>query len=268
MAAASTDGQDACSLVSLPLEIRHEIYQHLVPKRLHFSPYRGGFQLSPCVASNPGVSYSGYTNRTRADSSAWGPHWRCEDVALRFDDGPLKYSCTGLAALMTACKFMHVGVFEYLMGSVTFHVIGSNILQTIVNTRYKVESTSPRLDYLLAGLVAMKQLSITLRLPASPEKFEAALSTLRSTIPSFKKLRKLDIWIDKEEVQLLSHTIDSAMLNYLCPLADIPDLELSLCLPNRYTEVTMTPFEVHRRAWERSQEYGRKRSGGSQLNSD
>ena len=106
MASALTNSQVNCLLVSMPLEIRYEIYRQLVPERLHFAPYRSGFQLSPCVQPNQNADYRGNLSRTRADMSAWGPHWKCEDIALRFDDGLVKYACTGLGALLTTCKFM------------------------------------------------------------------------------------------------------------------------------------------------------------------
>ncbi|ORY17626.1 hypothetical protein BCR34DRAFT_22648 [Clohesyomyces aquaticus] len=94
----------------IPTEIRHAIYQHLIPNPLHVSYPNGRFHLSPCV-KHPldHLAYGmdpGYGSDPPLDldepvefipwdreRSSWGPHWRCKELATQkgVPGGPSKH---------------------------------------------------------------------------------------------------------------------------------------------------------------------------------
>jgi len=92
------DPQLSCKLLCTPLEIRQTIYAYLVPYGVHVSVQRRTVILSACVQPLPNVSMYGYERSglsgtepvdtpdpllIRRLQSTWGPHWECEEVALR-----------------------------------------------------------------------------------------------------------------------------------------------------------------------------------------
>jgi hypothetical protein len=108
---------------SLPTELRHAIFSQLLPNRLHISlndtitatTTEKTLQFSPCVQrendGDPNCFYrrSNHENlgvdHWRSDpayvrrlSSAWGEHWRCEEVHEEGDET--------VAALLKVCKRM------------------------------------------------------------------------------------------------------------------------------------------------------------------
>ena len=102
-------------MFKLSPELRHAIYSHLIDGNgLHLlrSP-QGQFRLLPCLGSdgpNDHIGKERCPSSTvairdpvwiRRLASEWGPHWRCEEAALRRDA-----AATWLAheALLRVCK--------------------------------------------------------------------------------------------------------------------------------------------------------------------
>jgi len=92
------DPQLSSKLLNMPLETRQTIYTYLVPNGVHVSRRRDTVILSACVwpyldKSWHGHERSGLSGTEPADTpdpllicrlqSTWGPHWECEEVALR-----------------------------------------------------------------------------------------------------------------------------------------------------------------------------------------
>lgn len=83
-------------LLNSPIEIRRAIYVHLIDTRgVHIVRTENGeFSLSACVGPDLYAGHTGYERRTTNDAwsdpvwgrrlvSSWGPHWECEENALR-----------------------------------------------------------------------------------------------------------------------------------------------------------------------------------------
>lgn len=113
-----------CRLLSLPLEIRREIFLYVltpVPK-LHFYLEDGRPCVSPCLGANLGkedyneravAPLPGVTRETRSKawarrlSSTWANHYMCEEVrdGKRFSDHPVR-EAHGYTYTLLICRQM------------------------------------------------------------------------------------------------------------------------------------------------------------------
>lgn len=115
---------------ALPTELRLAIYAHLTPDQLHIFPHNSKcFRFSSCVqrdkdddpdCKSQRFSYP-YMNSGkdpvpdnvcgRRLRSRWGPHWRCEEVAMRMqprDGRETDHEDTTVIAFLSVCKRMQV----------------------------------------------------------------------------------------------------------------------------------------------------------------
>lgn len=93
----STDNQQQCTLLSLPSELRREIYGYIVAEEAHVFLHGGRLNVSTCKTLTPSDDFFCFDRRSLGDPSApvwarrleasWGLHWRCEEVALDLDRG-------------------------------------------------------------------------------------------------------------------------------------------------------------------------------------
>jgi hypothetical protein len=84
------------NLLYVPLEIRRSIYLYLIPTQLHISlpQSANSIHITPCVEPDLNANLGGAERCYRSDDSifssrirsSWGPHWRCEEIALGMDD--------------------------------------------------------------------------------------------------------------------------------------------------------------------------------------
>ena len=96
------------SLLSLPAELRNEIYLYLVPDRIHVRQEENIISLAACLTieldenyeenfHSPAANILGGSERRPSEGdiervfmrrlqSTWGPHWKCEEAALSRDD--------------------------------------------------------------------------------------------------------------------------------------------------------------------------------------
>lgn len=120
---ASIDPQLGSGLFLAPIEIRYAIYVHFVPNRVHVFFRQGKIHLSMCVEPSPAGDHDGSDRKTTGSDrqtlddwfldsiwarrlrSSWGPHWKCEEVALRTDDN-YEAACGINMAVLLVCKRM------------------------------------------------------------------------------------------------------------------------------------------------------------------
>lgn len=112
-------------LVNSPIEIRRAIYVHLIdtPGVHIVRTENGDLSLSACVGPDRYAGHTGYERRTTDDTwsdpiwgrrlvSSWGPHWECEEIALRVKeevgDEQVQTRVVGVndGAILRVCKRM------------------------------------------------------------------------------------------------------------------------------------------------------------------
>jgi hypothetical protein len=101
----SVDPQCASALIQLPYDVRRVILDLLVPPAVHLHRHKGNIVASMCVSSNAiynqdlgserkedllpdedgWIPYENNCIWARRLRSTWGPHWRCEERALRLN---------------------------------------------------------------------------------------------------------------------------------------------------------------------------------------
>jgi hypothetical protein len=116
----SLDLQCASRLFHVPIEIRDAIYIHLINTAgVHITRTKQGeIRLSPCVGPNLDAKYTGNERCTTGNllsdtvfgrrlASSWGPHWECEEIALRKEgdsDGENEAWWSNNGAVLRICK--------------------------------------------------------------------------------------------------------------------------------------------------------------------
>lgn len=104
-AVVPSNPQENCRLLNTPLEIRLRIYHYIyiAPHGVHASIQGGRLVFSTCVQPSPNADLYGgerrgllkpgsdyehplYAPRLR---STWGPHWKCEEMALKINHSKL-----------------------------------------------------------------------------------------------------------------------------------------------------------------------------------
>jgi hypothetical protein len=117
---------------SLPLEIRQQIYDYLLPFEIHAHLTYDRLRLSACIEP----CTNGGTGLERMDEdewrkhtvvcpiwerllqSTWGPHWRCKEVALGLlltDHDAVKATDSSLLWVSNECKFIVYAHAERLL---------------------------------------------------------------------------------------------------------------------------------------------------------
>lgn len=104
-----------CKLLSVPLEIRQEIYIYLFPYGFHVCTHQGRMHLSECAEP---LTNGGLIGQERRDfpsfvftdpvwmrrlQSPWGQHWKGEEVALAMEESRIDLRNTD-TGLMRTCK--------------------------------------------------------------------------------------------------------------------------------------------------------------------
>jgi hypothetical protein len=117
------------SFLLLPLELRQAIYDFLLPESIHIHIHNQTLYLSPCFVLScdtvlddkdiPADAVPNGRERGRAPDgtsindeklwaqrlrSTWGPHWSCEEQALK----SINEGHGGLTNLLLVCKQMQV----------------------------------------------------------------------------------------------------------------------------------------------------------------
>jgi hypothetical protein len=109
-------------LFNAPIEIRRAIYVHLInTDGVHVvRTEQGKIRLSPCVEPDLDAGYTGFERHTTGDWSAdavwgrrlvstWGPHWKCEEIALKREaerDEEYEAVWRNIGALLRVCRRM------------------------------------------------------------------------------------------------------------------------------------------------------------------
>ncbi|KAH7067752.1 hypothetical protein FB567DRAFT_541629 [Paraphoma chrysanthemicola] len=286
---ADTASQMQCTLFKLPLELRHAIYAYLVPYGIHINIRQGVFYLSICVQPRPHASYYGaererskyshgpdpiYPRRLR---SSWGPHWKCEEIALRTNH-TVEALRESSMDFMLACKMMRADVMNFIIDVATCHVTDLITLQFLLQP-----PTSPTTQAWAASFKRIRVLSITLRLSLKTfKKFEQEnldddtsapnWLTLSPAIPTaLPNLRTLHIWADHTSPKTWTLVSERSFLHPLSPLSASPNLAIVVNLPKlhpryesperHYMHTTPPPpFVITRRL--RQSEHGVRMKGG------
>lgn len=114
----------------LPPEIRYAVYSHVLHQRLHISRRpSGNCFLSRCITSALDCEADwGYARRTNGHysedkvwasrlSSAWGPHWGCDEVSST-REGDI-----GVIAILLTCKWMYGSLSTSLLDFSSLHTL-------------------------------------------------------------------------------------------------------------------------------------------------
>jgi hypothetical protein len=117
MTSQTINPQLQSALLRAPLEIRREIYGHLITPP-HLSVRDGKLQRVPCVGSleiwqdhnngwerRPANDHDeGLATWGRRLASSWVPHWRCQELADGTREDDVKDVWNGQVALSLVCK--------------------------------------------------------------------------------------------------------------------------------------------------------------------
>ncbi|KAH7067507.1 hypothetical protein BKA63DRAFT_607352 [Paraphoma chrysanthemicola] len=213
-------------LFAAPTEIRHAIYRHLIPKRIHLALRDASFRLSPCV-QRADDDDPDCTSRTRYDgrhdmgkqtseplypyrlSSSWGEHWRCEEnmhEARESDD------TLDVRALIRVCKLMFIDIAEMLADTVVFHINDMGSLEPMkywTNLEVPAADRSPSAtsNFIGCTLPNVKNLEISLRIP--PDRYNALenpdeVTTFTIAWNGLQRLSPPSTWSILNEKTLLS----------------------------------------------------------------
>ncbi|RYO91860.1 hypothetical protein DL762_001940 [Monosporascus cannonballus] len=117
------DPQSQSRFFPMPIEIRQAIYAHIIPSAVHlFLQQEDKVAVSACIGPCPERDLSGMERRSTGDwrtdaimarrlRSSWGPHWKCEEVALGLGGSYADKMCdvarnVTMSAILAACKKM------------------------------------------------------------------------------------------------------------------------------------------------------------------
>jgi hypothetical protein len=121
----SVHPQCASALIQLPYDVRSAILDLLVPPAVHLYRHKGNIVASICVSSdtiyrqdlgserkegleaadsNGYVDYENTCIWARRLRSTWGPHWRCEERALRLNTSRTASRLYTFCPLLGVCR--------------------------------------------------------------------------------------------------------------------------------------------------------------------
>ncbi|KAH5155514.1 hypothetical protein HBI38_095170 [Parastagonospora nodorum] len=269
------DPQLDSKLVQAPYDILRQIFDHLTPhsQGTHILLRHGVLRIISCYGCQdiitPYECEADPRNQAKRERftcaymSAWGPHWKCEEMILE-SLGP-NDDCGAFDVMMRTCKKLRLDVFDHLSQ-------GALIVTDIVTMDALLERTDAFFSEIVCNL---KSLEIALNLPldvlvaiemkssghsARSEitrkddfknfAFDHAELWLRivPALDRLKQLRKLRVWLDHDSNNFWYRINESAILSPLLNLTDRPDIELSIHLPKHADDdIAILPFQVERR---------------------
>jgi hypothetical protein len=121
----SVHPQCTSALIQLPYDVRSAILDLLVPPAVHLHRHKGNIVASMCVSSdaiyrhdlgserkegleaedsNGYVDYENTCIWARRLRSTWGPHWRCEERALRLESSRTASRVHTFCPLLGVCR--------------------------------------------------------------------------------------------------------------------------------------------------------------------
>ncbi|KAH7253435.1 hypothetical protein B0J15DRAFT_560777 [Fusarium solani] len=244
-------------LLLAPAEIRHIIYEHLLPHGIHVFRQGAGLCCSACVGAS-GDDEDGSERQTTGDSmsdtvwarrlaSSWGPHWLCEELALSMDKAQRPVSRVDLAIAFT-CKQLYFEVLQLNIHNRVLHVTDLDVLiQVLQKPDGFFKINSQLLSPLASSILCFRELHLTLRLPptntaseTSPDLDEsidawgtqaAAWLHLASLLSPPIELRRLHIWLDHQSDMFWSIVDERTIMSVLEPLTTRADMDISVSLP-------------------------------------
>ncbi|RYP67238.1 hypothetical protein DL769_005815 [Monosporascus sp. CRB-8-3] len=259
------DPQSQSRFFPMPIEIRQAIYAHIIPSAVHLFLQQDKVAVSACIEPCPERDLSGMERRSTGDwrtdaimarrlRSSWGPHWKCEEVALGLGGSYADKMCdvarnVTMSAILAACKKMYTDILIFMVNTVTFHVTDLETFKYLVQRNQDSGLSHLFSEGLLPNFCPfLKQLNITLRLHLSffktPENAVALTSSAGAgdilktpdNIPShlktwaqiwaalarqLKQLQNLHIWLDTDDKSSWSLVNERAILSHLAALISI-----------------------------------------------
>ncbi|RYP70894.1 hypothetical protein DL771_005144 [Monosporascus sp. 5C6A] len=259
------DPQSQSRFFSMPIEIRQAIYAHIIPDSVHLFLQQDKVAVSACIEPCPERDLSGLDRRSTGDwrtdaimarrlRSSWGPHWKCEEVALGIGDSYDDKMCdvardVTMTAVLAVCKKMYTDILILMVSTVTFNVTDLETLEYLVQPNQDSGLSHPSSDGLLPKVCQfLKRLNITLRRPLSffktPENGVALTSSSGAgdilktpdDVPSqlktwaqiwavlarqLKQLQNLHVWLDMDDKSSWSLVNERAILSHLAALISI-----------------------------------------------
>ncbi|RYP23576.1 hypothetical protein DL765_001090 [Monosporascus sp. GIB2] len=259
------DPQSQSRFFSMPIEIRQAIYAHIIPYAVHIFFQQDKVVVSACIELCPERDLSGFERRSTGDwrtdaimarrlRSSWGPHWKCEEVALGIGDSYDDKMCdvahdATMTAVLAVCKKMYTDILIFMVSTVTFNITDLETLEYLVQRNQDSGLSHPSSDGLLPKVCPfLKRLNLTLRLPLSffktPENGVALASSSGAgdivktpdDVPSqlktwaqiwaalahqLKQLQNLHIWLDTDDKSSWSLVNERAILSHLAALISI-----------------------------------------------
>ncbi|KAF2253803.1 hypothetical protein BU26DRAFT_561075 [Trematosphaeria pertusa] len=258
---APINPQVGSKFFSAPLEIRQMIYGYIFPYGVHAYLRQGKLHSSACVEPRANGDYDGGERRdessdwrtpgpiwSRRLQSSWGPHWKCEEVALSMGRS---WEAAGDAdmVMLRACKRMYIDIMTFIVDIAAVHVTDLDTLGCLLQEATTVSpGTWTVSGYLATALPLVRNLSVVLRLPlttckileSSSDHGSAPTSTTNATawfrlcpaIARLKRLLRLHIWLDHDGESSWSVVNERAILSPLTALTDISGLDISVSLPH------------------------------------
>ncbi|KAF1847998.1 uncharacterized protein K460DRAFT_414631 [Cucurbitaria berberidis CBS 394.84] len=280
--------QSGSPLLQAPYDIRCAIYSYLIPDQVHVHLREGKISVSECVpnpavhATDPGLERKeGLPLKdaewTREDTdtwstrlrSTWGPHWKCEETMLQAQrDDATMYST--IEALLWTCKKMRADIKEQMIYS-------TSIIVTSIETIDALLQGAVSTATILCPLEDIRKLEISLRLPRtvfnafedqvtgsreerlawmmpSDSDMTQAATWLRlgPALSRIKGLEELKIWLDHNDDAYWKTVNERTALSALAPLAELPNLDLTINLPRHFEDdIPIPPFVILRRLRQR-----------------
>ncbi|UPL00361.1 hypothetical protein LCI18_011295 [Fusarium solani-melongenae] len=261
-------GKTRSRLLLAPAEIRHVIYEHLLPHGIHV--FRQGAKLccSACVGASSDDEDGSERQATgdpmsdtvwaRRLESSWGPHWLCEELALNMDKAQRPVSRVDLAIAFT-CKQLYFEFLQLNIHNRVLHVTDLDVLMQVLQKPdgfFKITSQLP--SPLASSILCFRELHLTLRLPpVFLAKLEDIIETnavsetsldldesinawgtqaaawlhLATCLSRPIELRRLHIWLDHQSDMFWSIVDERTITSALEPLTTRTDIHISVSLP-------------------------------------
>ncbi|KAB5584818.1 hypothetical protein GE09DRAFT_4889 [Coniochaeta sp. 2T2.1] len=186
--------QERSRLLSLPLEVRDDIYTYLVPDTFHVFLRQGEFAFTRCLKVEvegflvekqypSGEEYPTILDhvpdqglRRRRLLSTWGPHFQCEEITQ--ETVPCQSiqaaadNVEATMAILLVCRTMFADVCRALSGNVTYHVTDLETLDRLAHSESISQTSSCSWTTLSVQVPSISNLGVTLQLPLAP--FQAA----------------------------------------------------------------------------------------------
>ncbi|OAL44288.1 hypothetical protein IQ07DRAFT_592364 [Pyrenochaeta sp. DS3sAY3a] len=255
----SSTSRSSNRLLSLPSELRRNIYQYTFPDQVHLRCQDGITRISRCVQpyedrhSPRNWNHGGWERKSHTEiscrrdpilgrrvQSTWGPHWKCEEHAHIEDE-----EMTQVTSLLRSCKDMFVDIVDQLCGIAVLHITDLETIDYIVQCANNT-SGELRMAALLSNRIS--RLHMTLRLPLhfyqslesaggsemepGPTAIAKKWQQLGSNLSQMAQLRKLHLWLDHDDICSWSTLNEHAIVQPIISQLRDSGLEITLALPN------------------------------------